>query len=72
MGDLISRSRLKAELESWAQHPMYPAYYSKEDADFVIDAQPDAEAVTREEYNRLKNSYERLKRITKRRDEQES
>ena len=39
MGDLISRSRLKAELDSWAKIIINPQYYHKEDADFVIDSQ---------------------------------
>ena len=39
MGDLISRSRLKAELDAWAKIIINPQYYHKEDADFVIDSQ---------------------------------
>lgn len=39
MGDLISRSRLKAELESWAVVIQKPNYYLREDANFIIDAQ---------------------------------
>lgn len=39
MGDLISRSRLKEELKSWAIVINKPKFYSVEDADFVIDTQ---------------------------------
>ena len=39
MGDLISRSRLKAELDAWAWIITKPQYYHREDADFVIDSQ---------------------------------
>lgn len=45
MGDLISRSRLKEELKSWAVIIQKPRYYSREDADFVIDAQAAVDAV---------------------------
>ena len=45
MGDLISSSRLKAELESWAVCVNNPQYYHKEDADFAIDSQAAVDAV---------------------------
>lgn len=45
MGDLISRSRLKEELKSWAWLITKPQYYHREDADFVIDSQAAVDAV---------------------------
>lgn len=45
MGDLISRSRLKAELESWAVCVNNPQYYHKEDTKFVIDTQASVDIV---------------------------
>lgn len=45
MGDLISRSRLKEELKSWAVIITKPNYYSRTDADFVIDSQAAVDAV---------------------------
>lgn len=45
MGDLISRSRLKEELKSWAWIITKPKYYHREDADFVIDAQAAVDAM---------------------------
>ena len=45
MGDLISRSRLKEELKSWAWLITKPQYYHREDADFVIDTQAAVDAV---------------------------
>lgn len=45
MGDLISRSRLKEELKSWAWIITKPKYYHREDADFVIDSQAAVDAV---------------------------
>ena len=45
MGDLISRSRLKEELKSWAWIITKPNYYHREDADFVIDSQAAVDAV---------------------------
>ena len=45
MGDLISRSRLKEELKSWAWIITKPNYYSRTDADFVIDSQAAVDAV---------------------------
>ena len=45
MGDLISRSRLKEELKSWAWIITKPNYYHREDADFVIDSQATIDAV---------------------------
>lgn len=49
MSDLISRSRLKAELESWAVIIQKPRYYMREDADFIIDAQTSVNIVHCEE-----------------------
>ena len=49
MGDLISRSRLKAELDAWAKIIINPQYYHKEDADFVIDTQTSIDIVHCEE-----------------------
>ena len=54
MGDLISRSRLKAELDAWAKIEVNPQYYHKEDADFVIDSQAAVDAV---EVVRCKDCY---------------
>ena len=45
MGDLISRTRLKEELRSWAINIINPKYYLVEDADFVIDTQAAVDAV---------------------------
>lgn len=45
MSDLISRSRLKEELKSWAINIINPKCYLVEDADFVIDSQAAVDAV---------------------------